>query len=366
MKFTIFKLLYKKIIQSIFFFIYGKIEGVFKGSDIKELKIYKIFLSKKLIYKTYIIKNARIYTDRIHNFAVIKKNRIVDGASYQIINNNFSTIKNNVTFKTGTPKFLKKIKGNVFSLLSGGGANENYFHWLYDVLPRFHLIFKKHNVKKINYFLVPNYKKPFQIETLKILGIHKKQIIESNIYRHFICNQIITTDHPYRFSNNSKKDVENIPIWITKWLRKKFLKKSKKKIKYKKIYIARKIYEINKLTRSITNENEIKNFLKKRGFKILYLENYSFSDQVSIFNNAKIIIGLHGAGFANLAFCKRSTLIIELMSKTTNNQIKNLAKQNKLNYFCIKGYSKLKTYNQQGNIEISLNLLKKKLNNTTC
>ena len=54
------------------------------------------------------------------------------------------------------------------------------------------------------------------------------------------------------------------------------------------------------------------------------------------------------------------------MSKTTNNQIKNLAKQNKLNYFCIKGYSKLKTYNQQGNIEISLNLLKKKLNNTTC
>ena len=54
-----------------------------------------------------------------------------------------SKIEDNIVLKKGTPRFKKKIKGKVFSLLTGGGGNENYFHWLFDVLPRLKILQKK-------------------------------------------------------------------------------------------------------------------------------------------------------------------------------------------------------------------------------
>ena len=61
--------------------------------------------------------------------------------------------------------------------------------------------------------------------------------------------------------------------------------------------------------------NEIKSFLKSKGFKIFKLSNLDFKEQINIFNNAEIIIGPHGAGFANLVFCKKNTKVIELNQK---------------------------------------------------
>ena len=47
-----------------------------------------------------------------------------------------SKIEDNIVFTKGTPRVLKSLKGSVISLLTGGGGNNNYWHWLFDVLPR--------------------------------------------------------------------------------------------------------------------------------------------------------------------------------------------------------------------------------------
>ena len=52
------------------------------------------------------------------------------------------------------------------------------------------------------------------------------------------------------------------------------------------------------------------------------MSNFSFVDQVILFNNAKKIVGLHGAAFANLVFCKPKTNIIEMRPDTAGNVIK--------------------------------------------
>ena len=57
--------------------------------------------------------------------------------------------------------------------------------------------------------------------------------------------------------------------------------------------------------RKIINENEVKICSKKNGFEFIQLEKLNFKDQTKIFNNADIIVGLHGAGFANLCFCEQ-------------------------------------------------------------
>lgn len=344
----------KKINYFILNLIYPKPKNIIKINKKEEKKI-KI---KKYSYKIYEIKNARLYTDTIHNFGIIKNDNLVEGPSYQIINNNFSNIKNNIILKIGTPrKKFSLNKKSVLSLLSGGGANKNYFHWLFDVLPRLAIIEKYINLKKIDFFLFPDVSLPFQIQTINLLKLKMKSL-SSIKFRHLSADKIFSTSHPYVFTNNSHLDAQKIPKWISSWLKRKFLKHSSNKYNFKKIYIDRR----SKYGRAIINNNEVKNFLEKKGFKSLFLEDYSFKDQISIFNNAKLIVGLHGAGFANLVFCKKNTIVLDLTSKTAGNQIKNLAKNNELKYSKLIGLTKQKTKLQQGIIKIPLKKLKKKLN----
>jgi capsular polysaccharide biosynthesis protein len=55
--------------------------------------------------------------------------------------------------------------------------------------------------------------------------------------------------------------------------------------------------------------------LDRFGFTTLSLSGLSFEEQVRLFNNAEVIVSPHGAGLANLVFCKEGTKIIEIFSK---------------------------------------------------
>ena len=139
----------------------------------------------------------------------------------------------------------------------------------------------------------------------------------------------------YATSHTIQFDIEKIPFWIISELRNRFLKKTKltKLIKgFDKIYIDRSDSSVNKFFRKIINEKEIIDFLISKNFKIVKLSEFSFLDQVCIFNNAKHIIGLHGAGFANVIFCKKNTNIVEIKPKNAGNIIKNLSKDSDLRY----------------------------------
>ena len=144
-----------------------------------------------------------------------------------------------------------------------------------------------------------------------------------------------------------------MPKWITFWLRKKFLKfKSNKKF-YEKIYIDRSDSKFS--DRKIINEEKIKKLLIKNKFKILKLSNFSFIEQIGIFNSAKIIVGNHGAGFTNLIFCKKNTKVVEFRDKNTAKIFNKISKDLGLNYKSILGIRIGKDkQNQNNNLEIPL------------
>jgi capsular polysaccharide biosynthesis protein len=54
--------------------------------------------------------------------------------------------------------------------------------------------------------------------------------------------------------------------------------------------------------------------LSEFGIKEIFLEDLNTSQQAIIFNNAKLIIGFHGSGFASLFFGKPETTIVEIFS----------------------------------------------------
>ena len=355
--------IFKKVSYGIFLKIYGKIEDSIECEKDDRIKVKTISEQESLKYKIYRIPNSRLYTDRVQDAAVIIDNKIIEGPSFQfryIKDTNFisnSKSKNNIVLKKGTPRKLKKLKGTVLSLLTGGAGNTNYWHWLFDVLPRVGLFNKIYNLNEVDYFLVPDLIKKFQYETLNSLKIPTNKIISSEQYRHIKAEELIVTDHPVVTTGNATKDILNIPIWITKWLQEKFIIKGKE-IK-NKIYI----YRSDDKLRSISNEKEIKKYLSSTNFIIVKPHEINFLNQVNYFYGADCVVGLHGAAFANIAFCKHNTKIIELKGLHAGEAIENLARKNNLNYYSITCKAKEVTNynfpNQQGEIEVPINGLKK-------
>ncbi len=358
---------FKRFFQLFFKLIYGKINQKISPNSSEKISVKKIKLNNQN-YNIYIIKEGRIYTDRVNDTAIILDNKIVEGPSYQLRSlpgdelspRTNSTVKNNIVITKGTPRFKKNFDNSILSLLSGGGANKNYFHWLFDVLPRIGIVEGLTHEDFPYYLLCPEFELPFQIQTLHLLGFEKKHIISSKFFRHVQSKKLMVTDHPYNISENIKLNHENIPSWISKWLRDKFLKFKENKMKYDKIYIDRRdVDPYNLSNRRIQNEVELKEFLRSSGYEFVRLQELKFTEQIGLFHSAKKIIGLHGAGFANLAFCQPGTAIIELRTTSTFKIIESIAKHNNLNFRYLE-YNPIHSRDKQnGVINISLETLKK-------
>lgn len=80
--------------------------------------------------------------------------------------------------------------------------------------------------------------------------------------------------------------------------------------KSRKIYLSRA-----KSDRSFANESILERVLKKHGFEIVHAQELSFSEQVEVFSNASFIVAPHGAGLANIAFCRRGLKFVELFDR---------------------------------------------------
>ncbi len=358
-----FQSIFKKFFYNIFRLKHGKI--VFNQKIQSELyEEENVSFENKnfmLEYSIFFSSNSRLYTDRIHDTAIIKNNLLIDKPSFQLRNNvNDDDVTKNIVLKNGTPYIMKKLSGTTLSLLTGGGGNDNFFHWLFDVLPRIGITEKKINLQEIDYYLCPNLNK-WQLETLNLLGIKNSQCLSSVKYRHIKSDRIIVTTHPWQISKDVLKDIENLPIWISEWLKKKFLPHKSDKDFPKKFYIDRSDSKSNlKNFRYIINENELKIFLKDKGFEFVRLSELNFREELKIFNNAETVVGLQGAGLANLIWSNNRTNIIELRSNLTNKLYENLANDNQINFKKLESSPKDHVIaNHYGSIEVDIKKLDK-------
>ncbi len=355
-----------KSIRHFFFkLLYGKIKNITYAVKNKKIKVKKIIFNKTFFYKLYNIPKGRIYSDTIMNTAFILNNTLVAGPSlqykykknFQIINGN---IKENFVNKNGTPKFLKKINGNIFSLLTGGSGKYNYWHWIFDVLPRIGILEKSNFKIKPDHYLIPSISRKYHRQTFEELKIPSYKLIDGSKYKHIICDNLIAVDHPINLNNNPTKSILNIPTWVIRWLRKNYIKKTyTNKNLPKKIFINRE-FDSNLVTRKIVNNEEVKNILIYLGFESISLSNLNFVDQVKLFKNANFIVGLHGGGFANMVFADKGTKIVEIASKHNGNVLLSLAKKCTLNYKRIIGINTSKKLKfQNSHVFVDVNKLKK-------
>ena len=259
------------------------------------------------------IKKGRLMTDYsdiaimtehrylVENFSIHYNSGFSSQGSLRVWGSS-SQAKNNLYFRNFyySPK---KINGTVLNMHTGGGG-WSYFHFLLDVLPGIYLAEKAGLLKDVDFFYFQSMNKKFQIEILSLLGIDQKKVITQDDTYHFETERLITFTHPGEFYH--------IPLWAINYLRDTFLSKiTPDKNQFSKIFVSRKDSISG---RYIVNEDEIFNKLEPLGYKKIVLSDYSFLDQVKIFNSADIIISPHGAGLGNLTFCMPNTLIIEIFN----------------------------------------------------
>ncbi len=360
------KKIYKLLIQKIFKLLYGTIK-IAPKENLRKFLIKEKTKIEGIPYKIFKTNKCRLYTTSIHDQSVIIDNQLIEGPSFQLridendklYARNNGHISDNIVLKIGTPRIKKKIKGKVFSLLSGGAAKTNYFHWLFEILPKLEILNSIESLENIDYFLLPSTRMSHHTETFEMLNISRKKLLDSNSFKHISCEELTVVDHPFRITNNTVYDTQNIPTWIFKWLRKKFLKHKSSQNFPKKIFIDRSV-SISK-HRSFSNHNEVYDIFKKFEYQFIQPENYSVRDQINMYNSAEKIAGLHGAGFANICFCEPNTKIIEFKTDGTGMNTGNIALKNNLDYRGIICNAIDKFGGQQGKLIVPLEEIKKNI-----
>jgi capsular polysaccharide biosynthesis protein len=66
--------------------------------------------------------------------------------------------------------------------------------------------------------------------------------------------------------------------------------------------------------RRVTDEDRLVSRLEALGFTCLTLTVRSLDEQIDLFRRAEIVVGPHGGGFTNLAWCDPGTAVVELFA----------------------------------------------------
>lgn len=179
---------------------------------------------------------------------------------------------------------------------------KNYYHWMLEFLPKISVYINPPderfaNLLKDAKILLPFSPSGWMEQSLSMIGINKNQIYVAP-REHLRVDQLI-------FTPNYGK-LYNLPLWAIDWLRDRFSPYMNQPVaKGKRIYISRR----KAATRKVQNEEQVLQMLSKYGFEEILLEDLNLADQIALFSQAEVVVGPHGAGFSNMVFSTRATLI---------------------------------------------------------
>lgn len=190
----------------------------------------------------------------------------------------------------------KTLKGSTLAVASW--QTRSYYHWLLDELPRYLLP----NIPAFDQ-MVCSRDTAINREALRALGLENKKILPLDQAKHYKCELLIAPSYIAPTGEPSPYLVELLTEAVQPLI-------STAGNYPEKIFISRK----SARGRRIINEDAIFHFFESQGYTRINLEDFSWRDQINIFYYAQEIFAPHGAGLANLVFCSRKPLVIEVFN----------------------------------------------------
>jgi capsular polysaccharide biosynthesis protein len=191
----------------------------------------------------------------------------------------------------------KRIKNRETFIAIHNNFSNTYYHWITEALPRLYLL--KDQIAQSTLLLPDNHDRKFHAESLKIFGVDKilwmKEKVRYCIADLAVSSQIgrIANYHPEVICEMVAHIKDRIGLNTNLG---------------NKLYITRR----NSSRRRVVNEGDLETGLLKAGFRIIDLEEFSFAEQASIMHHCRFMVGVHGAGLANMIFMQAGSHVLEL------------------------------------------------------
>jgi capsular polysaccharide biosynthesis protein len=288
-------------------------------------------------------------------FIITPDDQLLDDVStdFSVVENRRSAVYNYWRLRQ-----IEELKGTI-AVLSTDAA-DLYYHWMFQLLPRFELIRRSGiDLRGIDYFLVNGLERKFQRETMEMLGIDRRKLIESSRLPYIRASNLIVSSNPLGGGC--------FPPWMCEFLRRTFLKAADGRVKPgRRLYISRGLAGY----RRVLNEAQVVEFLGRHGFEEIKLEGLSVREQAAIMASCDVIVAPHGGGLSNLVFCSPGTKVIEIFSpELVAGFFWKISNQLGLDYYYILGNGQPATYepdyqqswNSHTDIEVDLGMLEKTL-----
>jgi len=235
-------------------------------------------------------------------------------------------------------------------------ANEyysNYFHW-HEILQKI-ILLKDQNILQNSLIILPSKAQKFKfiLESLKMLGINRNDIIFIRKKSHLRVSNLIFIDH-----HGFDYDLIN-----------KLRDQLRQAVQCNQINFGERIYisRAKQKLRFVENEQQMLNILEKYNFKKVIMEDHSYAEQLAICAQAKYLIAPHGAGITNIIAMKKNSAILELSSKENNEFDRSyiiMANMLGLNYYyqkCRFGKNSLIFDSHHASLDVDCDMLEKNI-----
>jgi hypothetical protein len=255
-----------------------------------------------------VVRKGRVWGR--HGAVLTPDNRIL-GDVYWEFTSKFILVKKPSLFRKWKPHAIKAVSGTVGVLTHPGSAN--YFHWLFDVLPRIDLLRRSGRVID-KYVIHRDTIQPYHDETLNMLGIPPEKRIYTNNHFHIKANRLVVPSlmSDFVWAQGHYPQPVTYSKWACHFVRNELISSDSAPLSggSERLYISRAHAD----KRRLLNEEEIMAKLASLGFAAISPDSLTVKEQIRLFASAEAIVAPHGAGLANLAFCRPGTKVVELFS----------------------------------------------------
>lgn len=205
------------------------------------------------------------------------------------------------------PRATKTLDRGIFV---GSMAPHNWFHWVIDNLPNFFAARLLPEIFRDYPLLVPEivFEKPSWMEPLELL-IQDRTVLPVPSDRWVHIESLVRLDSVTRPNPRSLTESREARIAIVKepflsyrdFILAELGLDARRVLSGRRLFLARKPTEVRRY-----NQAEIIERSRKHGFEAVFLDELSFFESVKLFREAEVIIGPHGAAWANLIFANPS------------------------------------------------------------
>ncbi len=271
-------------------------------------------------------ESNELYVAELHDATILSKHDVVIAKDYLVLSDNLChPLRNLIDFRferaivahsnnrimidRSSYSTILKEKG----VYLGGVSTKVFGHWIYEHLPKIKLIDSIPEYKKYPIFVDDAMPKSHH-EALALLTDNQREVVvvakgTSITFEKLVVASTFTC-FPFATKSNNV-GLGSFSLDALTFLRQKALSalglsSDARPANHlgRRIYLARKVEG-----RKLTNSAEIQDYLSTYNFEVIYPEDFSFLEQIKIFNESECVLGPCGSAFFNLIFCKKNTKV---------------------------------------------------------